>query len=188
MKNKENHSNDLFFPIFLTIFLYSISNRFKNLRDRIDLNPTKVNKMAKINPYIVVQKSTDAIKLYEDLFGAKIVVHMPFEKEMGAQMGLPEDYDYGNSTMHAELDISGAKLMLSDNTMGKTGSGNVMIYVEVDSKDAIDDIYEKIKKKEFQILMDLQHTFWGSWYMMFEDSYGVGWQVGFAEGEVFPSG
>jgi PhnB protein len=142
--------------------------------------------MTKTIPYLLVKNGKESIELYKDLFGANQLVHMPFEKEMGKNMGFPDDYDYENSTMHAEIEIGGAKVMLSENIMGRKGSGNVMIYLELDSKEEIDEIYEKIKKKEFQIMMDLEKTFWGSWYMMFEDSNGVGWQLGYSEGEVFP--
>ena len=36
-----------------------------------------------------------------DLFNAKLVEHQPFSKDVGAQFGFPNDFDYENSTMHA---------------------------------------------------------------------------------------
>ena len=143
--------------------------------------------MVKTIPYILTQNGKESIELYRDLFGAKEIRRLPFNKEMGPQMGLPDDFNYENSTMHAEIEIGGAKVMLSDNNMGKAGSGNVMIYLELDSQEKIEAINEKVKKKKFKILMPLEKMFWGAWYMMFEDSNGVGWQVGYGEGEVFPS-
>lgn len=106
--------------------------------------------MSKINPYLFVKNGKQLIKLYKELFGAILLQRLPFEREMGVNMGFPEDYNYENSTMHAELDIDGAKVMLSENTMGKTGSGNVMIDIEVDSKEKIDEIDEKLKKRNFR--------------------------------------
>jgi len=137
--------------------------------------------MAKINPYLMVENGKESIELYKELFGAKQLVHMPFQKEMGASMGLPDDYDYENSTMHAELEIGGAKIMLSDNAMNRSENGNVMIFLDLDSKKEIDEIYEKVKKKKFKIVMDLSKTFWGAWFLMFEDSNGIGWQVAYGE-------
>lgn len=135
--------------------------------------------MVKINPYLMVTNGKEAIELYKDLFGAKVVEHMPFEKEAGAYFGFPDDFDYENSTMHAVLDIEGATVMLSDNPMGKSGSGNVQVLVTVESKDEIEKIHEKVQKKKFTIIMPLEKTDWDSWYMMFEDSNGVGWQINF---------
>ena len=40
--------------------------------------------MVKINPYLMVQNGLESIKLYKKLFGAKLLVHMPFKKETGA--------------------------------------------------------------------------------------------------------
>jgi PhnB protein len=139
--------------------------------------------MVTINPYLLVSNGKKAIELYKDLFGAKQVDHMPFQKEIGAQFGFPEDFDYENSTMHAELDIGGAMIMLSDNPMNKKESGNVQILVNLDSKKDLDKIYNKVKEKKFEILMDLQKTSWGSWFLVFEDSFGVGWQLNFPETE-----
>ena len=67
--------------------------------------------MAKINPYLMVENGKEAIELYKELFGAKLVEHTPFEKEAGAHFGFPDDYDYENSTMHAILDINGAVII-----------------------------------------------------------------------------
>ena len=101
--------------------------------------------MVKINPYLMVKNGKESIKLYKELFGAKLLLHLPFQKEMG--MGFPDDFDYENSTMHSILEIGDAKIMLSDNAMNKNPSGNVQIFIDLDSKKDIDEIYEKVKKK-----------------------------------------
>jgi len=137
--------------------------------------------MVTINPYLMVKNGKEAIKLYKDLFGAKLVDRMPFAKEAGVYFGFPDDFDYENSTMHAVLDIKGAVIMLSDNAMGKSGSGNVQVLVTLDSKEELDKINEKVQEKKFTIIMPLEKTSWGSWFFMFEDSYGIGWQINFSE-------
>ena len=138
--------------------------------------------MVKINPYLMVKNGKEAIVLYKDLFGAKLVDHMPFTKEMGGEsFGFPDDFDYENSTMHAVLDIGDATIMLSDNPMGKSGSGNVQVLITVDSLEEIEKINEKVQKKKFTIIMPFEKRFWGSWYMMFEDSFGIGWQINYSE-------
>ena len=142
-----------------------------------------MKKLVKINPYLLVKNGKEAIELYKDLFGAKIVEHMPFQKEIGAQFGFPEDFDYENSTMHAVLDVGGDVIMLSDNPMNKVGSGNVQVLMTLDSKEELDKIHEKIQKKKFTILMPLEKTFWGSWFLVFEDSNGIGWQIAYSKNQ-----
>lgn len=124
-----------------------------------------------------------AIELYKELFGAKLVDHRPFSKEMGSELGLPDEFDYENSTIHAELDIDGATVMLSDNTMEKLGGGNVQVLLALDSKTKLEEINEKVQKMNFNIIMPMEKTFWGSWFLVFEDSFGIGWQVNYSEEE-----
>ena len=140
--------------------------------------------MVKANAYLNVTSGKESIELYKELFGAKLISHMPFKKEMGANMGFPEDFDYENSTMHAMIDIGGAIIMLSDNMMNRVGGGNVMIFLDLDSKEQLDKIHEKVKKKKYKILMELSKTFWGAWFMIFEDSNGIAWQLGFGDAEM----
>ncbi|MBY9021156.1 MAG: glyoxalase/bleomycin resistance/extradiol dioxygenase family protein [Candidatus Lokiarchaeota archaeon] len=131
----------------------------------------------------MVANGKEAIELYKDLFGAKLVDHTPFAKEAAEYFGFPDDFNYDNSTMHAVLDIRGAVVMLSDNPMGKSGSGNVQVLITFEAKDELDKINEKILKKKFTIIMPLEKTSWGSWYLMFEDSFGIGWQLSFFENQ-----
>ena len=132
-------------------------------------------------PYLIVKNGKKSIKLYEDLFGAKVIELMPFTKEMGKQFGLPDDFDYENSILHAELEINGGKIMITDNMEGETGGGNVEVLLQLESKEQIDTIYGKAKKKGFKIKMELEKTFWGAYFARFEDSDGIGWQLNFQE-------
>ncbi len=134
----------------------------------------------------MVENGNKAIELYKELFGAKVVDHQPFSKEVGAQMGWSDDFDFENSTMHAELDIDGATVMLSDNPdispMGEVKAfNNVYVLVTVDSKERIDKINETVLEKKFTVTMPLEKTFWGSWFLVFQDSFGIGWQIAYAE-------
>jgi PhnB protein len=136
--------------------------------------------MVKAIPYILVKNGKKAIKLYEDIFGAKIVSHQPFSKEVGPQMGLPDDFDYENSTMHAELKIGRANIYLSDNPHEDPSkkSSNVEVLLDLNSKKQLESIYGKIEKnKKFKILMPLEKMFWGSYHTRFTDSEGIGWQL-----------
>ena len=96
-----------------------------------------------------------AIELYKELFDAKLVDHRPFSKEMGSELGFPDEFDYENSTIHAELDIDDATVMLSDNTMEKLGGGNVQVLLALDSKKKLEEINEKVQKMNFNIICDV---------------------------------
>ena len=85
----------------------------------------------KIVPYISVKNAKKAIEVYQQLFDAKLVDHMPFDKEIGSQMGFPEDFDYENSTMHAVLNINWAEVYISD-SMDSKPPGPVEIVLDFD--------------------------------------------------------
>lgn len=129
----------------------------------------------------MVKNGKKAIKLYKNLFGAKELEHQPFHKEMGKGFGLPDDYDYENSMLHAKLDFDGALIYLADNILGLPSPSNVEITLDLESKDQIDSIYRKVEENNFKITMTLEKTFWGAWFARFEDSEGIGWQLNYTE-------
>lgn len=129
----------------------------------------------------MVENGKKAIELYKELFGAKLVDHTPFTEETGLYFGFSEDFNYENSTMHAILDINGAIIMLSDNALRKPGSGNVQVLLTLDSKEEFDKVNNKVQEKKFTIIMPCEKTSWGSWFLVFEDPFGIGWQINFPE-------
>ena len=145
--------------------------------------------MAKTIPYLTlkgVSGAKKAIRLYKSVFGAKESSRMPYTKEIGKEYGFPKDFDYENSTMHAEIDIEGATIYLADDLgfgeekAPRRGLGKVEIYLELDSKESFDRIWEKASKRRgFKILMPAELTFWGSWFARFIDSKKVSWQIAY---------
>jgi PhnB protein len=135
--------------------------------------------MIEITPYLYVENGKKAIKLYQDVFDAKLLYFKAFDKETGKDYGLPEDYNYEDSTMHATLSIDGGKIYLSDD-IGEhkfEGHQKVGITLDVNNEERVREIYEKVQEKEFRIDIKLQETFWADLYTKFEDSEGIIWQV-----------
>ena len=131
--------------------------------------------MGKIVPYITVPDARKTIEGYKDLFGATLVDHMPFTKEVGQGFGFPDDFDYENSTMHASIDIDGALIYLSDGA--GQGGGVVEIVLDYESKEQVEEVWTKVKKAGYEIKMELEPQFWGAIYGRFVDADGVGWQL-----------
>lgn len=131
--------------------------------------------MVKIVPYITVPDAKKTIEVYKGLFGATLVDHMPFTKEVGQGFGFPEDFDYENSTMHASIDISGALIYLSDGQA--QGGGKVEIVLDYDSREQIEEVWAKVKKAGYEVRMEMEQQFWGAIYGRFAD--GVGWQLNY---------
>ena len=137
--------------------------------------------MVSANPYLLVKNGKKSIELYKELFDAKLIDHMPFTKEMGQQFGLPDDFDYDSSTLHAEIEIKGGIIYLADNMAGVPGGGNVEVMLDLENKEQIETIYNKVKEKGLKIKEELEKMFWGAYFARFEDPDGIGWMIHFQE-------
>jgi len=143
--------------------------------------------VVKAIPAIIVKNAKQTLKVYEDLFGAKMRNWTPVSKDMANHMGFPEDFDLDNSTLHAEFQIGDALFYIND-SMGYqlAPEGNVEIMLEVDSKEQIDAIWEKVKQNNYKIKTELAKTFWNAYFGMFFDGDGIGWQLNFPLPPVAP--
>ena len=112
------------------------------------------------------------------MFEAEVVDHNKFTLEVGKQMGLPEDFDYENSTMHAELKIYGDTLYMADAQQDAQGR-NVDILLNADTREQIEGIYNRALENGFKVNMELQETFWGSLFASVTDPFGISWQFNF---------
>ncbi|MFW9856316.1 MAG: VOC family protein [Candidatus Thorarchaeota archaeon] len=137
--------------------------------------------MVRIVPYLTVKNGKQAIELYKTIFNARLVDHEAFSPETTADFSLPKDFDYANSTMHAELDIGGSAIFLSDNVGPPFESSTqlVEIVLDIDTKEEIEFIYAKVQESGCKIKMELQQTFWGAIYARFSDPFGIGWQLNY---------
>ena len=84
--------------------------------------------------------------------------------------------------MHAELDIYGSMLMLSDVTDDwplKIGN-NISLLLTLEDQTLIDQIFIKLAEGG-DVVMPLQQTFWSKRYGFVIDRFGIGWQLSSAE-------
>ena len=130
----------------------------------------------KITPHISVKNAKETIEVYKKLFGAKLIDHMPFDKNIGAEMGLPENFDYENSTMHAVLGFEGVEVYIAD-SMGEKSSGPVEIVLDFESREDIESVWSNVKEMNLRVIMELEPQFWGALYGRFMDNDNVGWQL-----------
>jgi PhnB protein len=130
----------------------------------------------KITPHISVPNAKMTIEVYKKLFGAKLVDHMPFDRKIGAEMGLPEGFDYENSTMHAVLDFKGTEVYVAD-SIGEKTPGPVEVVLDFESREEIEAVWARVKEMNLTVIMELEQQFWGALYGRFIDEDKVGWQL-----------
>lgn len=140
--------------------------------------------MAQINPYLIFNGDCEAaFNLYKSVFGGEF----PYMGRFGdmppaeGQPELPEEEK--NRIMHVSLPIGETILMGSDSnshagivTMGE----NVSISINAESRAEADRLFNGLSV-DGVVKMPMQDTFWGAYFGMFVDQFGVHWMINFDE-------
>ena len=140
--------------------------------------------MPSFNPYIIYQGNCEkAFTHYRSVFGGEFSMlsrysDMPPREDMKLPAGTE------NLIMHVELSLGkGAVLMGSDAGPGAppTVQGNNMhISITADSRDQADHLFNGLSeggKKN----MPMEQTFWGSYFGMCTDKFGINWMISFGQ-------
>ena len=84
--------------------------------------------------------------------------------------------------MHVSLPISEeTTLMGSDNREARRESGlntGFALYVNTDSRDEAERLFNELSAGG-QIKVPMTETFWGSYYGVFKDKFGINWKITF---------
>ncbi|HEY3386560.1 MAG TPA: VOC family protein [Saprospiraceae bacterium] len=138
--------------------------------------------MSTVNAYLTFEGNCEkAFNFYKSVFGGEFSYVGRF-KEMPADQPLaPEDQE---KIMHMSLPIGNTVLMGSD-AAGEWGGNTIMgtnisLSINTDSKEEADRLYDGLSKGG-RATMPMDKTFWGSYFGMFTDQFGINWMVSFDE-------
>ncbi|MFA9186885.1 VOC family protein [Flavobacterium sp. FBOR7N2.3] len=142
--------------------------------------------MATINPYLIFNGNCEeAFLFYQSVFGGEIPYMGKF-KEMPPGDNNPElSEEEGNRVMHVCLPIGSVFLMGSDSNSasGDVAFGNnVSISINVESRSEADRVFNELSA-EGNAYMPMSDTFWGAYFGMFADKFGINWMVNFDENQ-----
>jgi len=142
--------------------------------------------MTTINPYLIFNGSCEAAFLfYQSVFGGEFPYIGKF-KDMPAGDNTPElSEEEGNRIMHVSLPIGQTVLMGSDSNSASGDvvfGGNMSISINVESKDEADRIFNGLSAGG-NAYMPMSDTFWGAYFGMFTDKFGINWMVNFDKNE-----
>lgn len=133
--------------------------------------------MVTINPYLNFNgKSEEAFKFYQSVFGGELSMHRFADTPETSNMSKSDL----NKLMHVSLPIGKNFLMASDTMESMvhklTPGNNFSISVNTDTREEADRIFKALAE-EGKVKMELQDTFWGSYFGMLEDKFGIQWMV-----------
>lgn len=132
-----------------------------------------------INPYLTFDGNTEeAFNFYKSVFGGDVMLHR-FGGAPGME-NIPEADK--QKVMHAALPIGNNMLMASDAiaSMGKplAKGNNVSLSIQADSKEEADRVFQGLSNGG-TVTMPLADAFWGAYFGMCDDKFGVHWMVNY---------
>lgn len=136
--------------------------------------------MASLNPYLNFNGNTEeAFNFYRSAFGTDFGMVMRF-KDMPQEFQSSEAE--GDKIMHISLPIGeGTILMGSDSpeAMGKVNMGNNFhISINTSSEEEADKLFKSLSEGG-KTTMAMAKTFWGAYFGMLTDKFGVNWMVNY---------
>jgi len=118
-----------------------------------------------------------AFDFYKSVFGGDFAVRSTFAD--GPEDMKVRDADKGR-IMHVSLPIGDSVLMGSDTTSDHGGpitkGNNFSVSYSPKTKDEAETVFRKLSEGG-SVTMDLQNTFWGAYFGMCTDKFGIQWMV-----------
>jgi len=137
--------------------------------------------MASINPYLTFNGNCEeAFLFYKSVFGGDFAFMGRFKDMPPMQdKALPENE--GQKIMHVSLPISKETILMGSDTTGAFGPAtvegtNFSISVNADSREEADKLFNGLSAGG-KIVMPMNMTFWGAYFGMLTDKFGIQWMV-----------
>ncbi len=136
--------------------------------------------MVKINPYLNFPGNTEeAFNFYRSVFGGSFSAIQRFKETPEAGRVPNGEKD---KLMHIALPVgSGNTLMATDalDSMGHTlkVGNNIQLSIEAETKDEATEVFTALAEGG-KVTMPLTDTFWGQYFGMLTDRFGIHWMVG----------
>lgn len=128
--------------------------------------------MAGVQPYLTFPGNCEeAVKFYTETLGGEMLFSSTYKD---APMEVAEEWK--NKILHCSFKVKGQELLASDafpNEKPIVGN-NVQLCLNFDKTEKIDDTFKKLATGG-KITMGLEKTFWGAYFGMMVDRYGVTW-------------
>ncbi|MDI9257344.1 VOC family protein [Flavobacterium sedimenticola] len=140
--------------------------------------------MTQVNPYLIFNGTCEAAFLfYQSVFGGEFPYMGKFKDMPPSENCPPPSAEDANRIMHVSLPIGNTILMGSDST-SQSGDvvigSNVSVSINTDSRAEADRLFNGLSAGG-TIIMPMESTFWGAYFGMFTDKFGIHWMVNFDE-------
>lgn len=135
--------------------------------------------MKAVNPYLNFNGNTEeAFNFYKSVFGGEFATIMRFGETPGCE-SMPETEK--NGIMHVALPMGSSILMGTDvpKSMEQVKFGtNSSITIDAESREEAKRLFDGLAMGG-KIGMPMDDMFWGAYYGMLTDKFGVQWMINF---------
>ncbi len=149
--------------------------------------------MTTVNVYLTFNGNCEeAFNFYKSVFGGEFPYvgrykDMPPPTDGGKSV--PEDQ--GNRIMHMSLPISKETMLMGSDTGGEWASNfsqgnNFAVSIYTDKKEEADRLFNGLSNGG-SVTMPMNQTFWGDYFGMFTDKFGINWMISFNENPQYPN-
>ena len=141
--------------------------------------------MTTVNVYLTFNGNClEAFNFYKSVFGGEFT-YLGYYKDMPTQDGKPVAPEDAEKIMHVSLPISQETMLMGSDTGGEwaasfTQGNNFSLSINTDSKESADRLFNGLSVGG-RVTMPMASTFWGDYFGMFTDKFGINWMVSFNE-------
>ncbi|GAB2526372.1 VOC family protein [Rufibacter soli] len=135
--------------------------------------------MASIHPYLNFNGNTEeAFTFYKSVFGGEFLGVQRFkDTDQGASLP-PQDQE---KIMHIALPIGTDTILMATDVLESMGQSltvgdNISLSIDTDSVEEATRLFDGLSAGG-HVTMPLQKAFWGAYFGMFTDRFGIRWMV-----------
>lgn len=137
--------------------------------------------MRNTNPYLHFNGTAEtAMNFYKSILGGEFSIFQRFKDVPGAEKMPAQDQE---RLIHISLQVSPNITIMASDTMGSVeelqAGNNFHICLHTDSEAETDKLFEGLSKNG-RIEMPLNKTFWGAYFGMFRDKFGIQWMLSYS--------
>lgn len=141
--------------------------------------------MTAINPYLIFNGNCEeAFLLYQSVFGGEFPYVGRFS-DMPSGDGNPSlSEEDSNKIMHISLPIGAHSVLMGSDSNSASGAvtfgQNMSVSINTASREEADRFFNGLSANG-SIVMPMTDTFWGAYFGMCTDKFGVNWMVNYDE-------
>ena len=139
--------------------------------------------MAKINPYLNFNGNTEeAFNFYKSVFGGEFAMVQRYKDTPGSEKVAQADQD---KIMHIALPVGEGNILMATDALDSMGQSltignNFSLSISAGSEAETNTLFNGLSAGG-KVIMPPEKTFWGSYFGMLTDKFGIQWMISYDE-------